>query len=71
MIVEGVICPICKDVLYPNSNKTGLQFCKCCSIGIIGGIFIKDIFTYSKICIFNKKIKMEELKFKNCNFNKI
>ena len=48
MIVEGVICPICKDFLYPIQKKE-FQFCKCNSIGIDHGIFINNIFTYSKI----------------------
>ena len=49
MIVEGVICPICKDFLYTISTKKEFQFCKCHSIGIDHGIFINNIFTYSKI----------------------
>ncbi|MGL5594012.1 MAG: hypothetical protein ACRDDH_08770 [Cetobacterium sp.] len=57
MIVEGVICPICKDFLYPISTKKEFQFCKCHSIGIDHGIFIKNIFTYSKIAFLNKNIK--------------
>ena len=58
MIVEGVICPICKDFLYPISTKKEFQFCKCHSIGIDHGIFIKNIFTYSKIAFLNKNIKL-------------
>lgn len=58
MIVEGVICPICKDFLYPSPSKKDFQFCKCNSIGIDHGIFIKNIFTYSKIAFLNKQTKL-------------
>lgn len=58
MIIEGVICPICKDFLYPSPSKKEFQFCKCNSIGIDHGIFIKNIFTYSKIAFLNKNIKL-------------
>lgn len=59
MIIEGVICPICKDFLYPTPSKKEFQFCKCNSIGIDHGIFINNIFTYSKIVFLNKNIKLD------------
>lgn len=59
MIVEGVICPICKDFLYPIPTKKEFQFCKCNSIGIDHGIFINSFFTYSKIAFLNKNIKLD------------
>ena len=59
MIIEGVICPICKDFLYPIPIKKEFQFCKCNSIGIDHGIFINNIFTYSKIAFLNKNIKLD------------
>ena len=65
MIIEGVICPICKDFLYPTPSKKEFQFCKCNSIGIDYGIFINNIFTYSKIAIFNKnKLNLFQIKTK-------
>lgn len=66
MIVEGVVCPICKDFLYPIPTKKEFQFCNCHSIGIDHGVFIKGIFTYSKIVFLNKNIKLDfsQLKIK-------